>query len=101
MTPDILEDVQRAHAQRYGRRDAAKVRRSPEAVRLCEEAKAVVTRYPALMEYLNRRYLVTRMEQPPAGVSLADWQMHRASEAGVVSHLYDLALTRTEEQSDG
>ena len=101
MTPDILEDVHNAHARRYGvRPDKPEIRRDPHLQRIAREARHLVTGSPTLMAYLSAKFTVTRMETPPGGIDLATWQLHRASEAGVVAHLYDLALIE-EESTDG
>ena len=100
MTEDILAQVHEAHALRYGTRVKPELRQSDAMRRLSKEARAVVTQHPVLMAYLSQKYVVTSLEVPPGSVDLGTWAVRRASEAGVVQHLYELAHLK-EEGTDG
>ena len=94
--PDILADVSASRAQAD---DRPKVTPNPFMEKVAHQARGVLAQRE-LMAYLHHRFTVTGLEAPQ-GMDLRDWQLHRASEAGVVQHLYTLAQVRPQEQNDG
>lgn len=92
--PDILADVHAARATPPA--DAPKVAPNPFMDAVVQQARAM-TAQRELMAYLAHRFTVTGLEAPQ-GMDLRDWQLHRASEAGVIAHIYQLAQTRMEER---
>lgn len=92
--PDIQRDVLAARASRQ-EAPTPEILANPTMQLVQQQAAALLTASPELVQWMAHRYLVTNAEAPPAGVPLDTWMLARSLQASVLEDLFALAQDRS------